>query len=166
MTLPRNWMFAGLVLLNGCVIYAVEGEGNDPWDWDNDTAEETDADTDADADSDTDADTDTDTSAPIADGVTLSPNSAPAGDTGLVSVTSDGTIDLASIASVEFSSSVVVLDSSLRADELLLVVKVDAAANPGHVDVWITTTDGQALILEVPFEVTAGDGSGDGTDCE
>jgi hypothetical protein len=164
MTHVRNWLIAGLALLNGCVIYAIDGSDRDPWD-DRDTADWSDSDADADADSDSDTDADTDTSPPVAEGVSMTPDHAEAGDSVLLSVTSTGPIALSNIANVTFSSSVTVYAVVTREDQLQLVVDVDAAATPGPVEVRIQTYDGQDLPLELPFTVEAA-GTGDGSDCE
>jgi hypothetical protein len=161
----------GLLALNGCIIYAGnntdadfrpghgddgDGDGNG----DGDTAADTGTDP-ADTDGTTDPDPDTDP----ASGIVISPDHGEAGDTVMISVTVVNDYDLSDVISVNFEGDVTVVDTIVRDGEILVVLDIDAAAEPGAIPVWVDTADG-SVILDVSFTIeAAGSGSGDDSDC-
>jgi hypothetical protein len=90
----------------------------------------------------------------------LTVNEARAGEQLLSSLVSDGDreVDLASVGSVTFSRDVQVVDLMHRTDEVVLLLAVGAEADPGEIDVWVTSTGGQGWILGETFTILPEDG--------
>lgn len=61
--------------------------------------------------------------------------------------------DLSQIVSVEFERDVQVLDMIPRADEVVLLLSIDEAAEPGLVDCFVQTAADEAYLLDAPFTV-------------
>jgi hypothetical protein len=78
------------------------------------------------------------------------------GETLLTTMRAQGdAVDLSDVVSVRFTYGVDVLDTIVRADEVLLLLAVDAAAAPGEVDAFLTRADGSAGLVATPFQILA-----------
>ncbi|MCA9488959.1 MAG: hypothetical protein KC621_03530 [Myxococcales bacterium] len=71
----------------------------------------------------------------------------------LSSLVAVGSFDLATVDLVGFERDVAVLDVLDRADEIVLLLDIADDAEPGDVEVYVTTTDGQGWLLEQPFTI-------------
>lgn len=93
----------------------------------------------------------------------LTVNAGAPGESLLSSLVVVGAFDLATVDRVVFERSVEVLDTLPREDEVVLLLAIDADAELGLVDVFVETTDGEGYVLERPFAITDGAGTGTGT---
>ena len=67
-------------------------------------------------------------------------------------------VDLLAVDAVTFSRDVQVLDLMHRTEEVVLLLAIGAEAEPGEVDVWVTSTGGQGWILPEPFTILSDEG--------
>lgn len=96
-----------------------------------------------------------DTGAPqVTENVRLTPNEAAPGDELLAFLVPavDG-VDMGTVASLSFERDVLVLDIERRADEIVLLLSVSEVAEPGDVEVFLTTENGGGFILAEPFHI-------------
>lgn len=85
------------------------------------------------------------------------------GDLLLSSLVADGPFDFATIAEVQFSSSVLVSDLQLRGEEAVLALSVDPQAAPGPVGAVVLTLGGEVIPVQPDFTVLAGQQGPDDT---
>lgn len=152
----RAWMLGtALLALNGCVIYA--SDGNDPWD--DDDFWNSDGDTAEDPDTDVDSDSDSDTAAPDpTSSFSLTPSEVEVGDTTLVTITSSDGFDFSHIAEVHIDGPLVVHDVLVRPDEVNVVLTVNNDAVVGTTAaVWVVLDDGTAWLLDTTLTVATPD---------
>ncbi len=141
----------------GCIIYEerfvttdCEGDCTSTWTWTDptDPTEPTDPTTEP-----------TDPGPVVTADLELTVRTGAAGESLLSSLVAVGDFDLATVDRVVFERSVEILDTLPREDEVVLLLAIDADAEPGLVDVFVETADGEGYVLEQPFEITAEGGT-------
>ena len=83
----------------------------------------------------------------------FSPDAAMAGETVIISMRSDVSVDFSAIVEVSFLEDIGVCTMTARDDELLMSISIDEAVIPGAVDLVVEMEDGSHAFLEAAFTV-------------
>ena len=94
----------------------------------------------------------------------LSPAEGDAGDTLILSLQSDQPLDYALVEELDFTGAITVCTTQARADELLVTIYIDEAAEAGEVDLLIDMGGQDRFFVEDAFVVFGVAGSDDGSD--
>ncbi len=150
-----------LLTLNACVYYEYSGDGDDrEWNWE----DYLNGDDDGDDPSCVPCEDDDDL---IDAGLTLSPDSAQAGDTFIATIASDNGTNLSGVVDVLLDGPCEILAIDASSGGVTIAVTVDDDAGAGDIDLWVAFDDGSTAHLEGALEVQPAGSAGhdDGDTC-